>query len=648
MATGNNIKIITHIPYYPGNLAKGYNEFMAKLNDDEWALLLDHDVLLLRPEWHEMCIEAIKAANNPGWITGRCNEIFCKDQLCEAAPKSTDIKDHIAFSNILYDLHGSVLKQPDMSNGHPLEHVFSGMFILTSKEAWNKVGGFEEEVKQVEHVYNNKTFKFNVDGFLGVDNDYFLKLINAGYNNYILPGLYMYHLRKSKELFNILPSKPVSGKMATQATPSDENDIGLIANKVKPKDGSEKIVTEKKAEPVKFKQIQHIKPKKKATISVCMMVRGEEENMHRCLKSVKGVDEIIVVDTRKDGDPPDKSDQIAKGYGAKVYYHPWFDDFSGMRNISIPYCTKDWLLFIDADEELRGTSNQKNYIKKLKWWLASLPDDIEAVKCTMADTTDGKVTSLFHPTKIFRNGKVHYEDIVHNRAVYKGSPAYTEIVHYRHYGYDQGPEVAAQKLQRTSELLLKRLDKDSKDYNALFYLSQLFGHHGKTKKQLEFAEKYVVYKNKLKKDFNPSIYFSTARGYMKEGNFEKAKEWIDMGLKYLPNDLDLTLALAEHSVYTRQKEPLYEACEGFLNIYDRFGQEGLKSQHFIHGHVPEAKSWCAFYLGAQHIQDGFKAMDVFEKTLSQTKPAFKAKWEETYENFWNVLGLKRQKQEQVT
>ena len=62
------------------------------------------------------------------------------------------------------------------------------------------------------------------------------------------------------------------------------------------------------------------KKKKFPTLSVCMIVRDEEAVLERCLRSVKAVaDEIIMVDTGS----KDRSMEIARQYGTKVYEHPW-------------------------------------------------------------------------------------------------------------------------------------------------------------------------------------------------------------------------------------------------------------------------------------------------------------------------------------
>ena len=71
-------------------------------------------------------------------------------------------------------------------------------------------------------------------------------------------------------------------------------------------------------------------------ISLCMIVKDEERFLPQCLNSVKGyVDEIIVVDTGS----TDRTVDIAKRYGAKIYHHPWENDFSKHRNLSISNAT---------------------------------------------------------------------------------------------------------------------------------------------------------------------------------------------------------------------------------------------------------------------------------------------------------------------
>lgn len=85
------------------------------------------------------------------------------------------------------------------------------------------------------------------------------------------------------------------------------------------------------------------------TISACLIVRNEEEKLGRCLASLLGaVDEIVVIDTGS----TDRTVEIAKKYGAKVGHFTWIDDFAAARNAAIAMAKGDWILSIDADEWL--------------------------------------------------------------------------------------------------------------------------------------------------------------------------------------------------------------------------------------------------------------------------------------------------------
>jgi tetratricopeptide (TPR) repeat protein len=85
------------------------------------------------------------------------------------------------------------------------------------------------------------------------------------------------------------------------------------------------------------------------TLSFCAIVKNESQNLARCLASVKPyVDELVIVDTGS----TDETIAIAQQYGAKVSHFEWCDDFSAARNYACSLVTGDWILTLDADEEL--------------------------------------------------------------------------------------------------------------------------------------------------------------------------------------------------------------------------------------------------------------------------------------------------------
>lgn len=87
---------------------------------------------------------------------------------------------------------------------------------------------------------------------------------------------------------------------------------------------------------------------KRATISVAMIARNEEDNLPRTLASVRWVDEIVVVDSGS----IDRTPEIARSFGAKHSFNRDFRGHSEQKNVAIDQCTSDWILLLDADEAL--------------------------------------------------------------------------------------------------------------------------------------------------------------------------------------------------------------------------------------------------------------------------------------------------------
>ncbi|MCL4540701.1 MAG: glycosyltransferase [Bacteroidetes bacterium] len=94
----------------------------------------------------------------------------------------------------------------------------------------------------------------------------------------------------------------------------------------------------------------------KSHITLCMIVRNEEASLDRCLSSVEGVaDEIVIVDTGS----TDGTAEIARRHGAKIFVHEWKNDFSEARNAALDSASGEWILVLDADEELEGETQKK-------------------------------------------------------------------------------------------------------------------------------------------------------------------------------------------------------------------------------------------------------------------------------------------------
>src|SRR6185437_13008430 len=84
------------------------------------------------------------------------------------------------------------------------------------------------------------------------------------------------------------------------------------------------------------------------TLSVAIITLNEEANLGRTLASVQFADEVIVVDSGS----TDCTIEIARSFtNTKVFCEEW-KGFSSQKNSAIEKCSGDWVLSLDADEEL--------------------------------------------------------------------------------------------------------------------------------------------------------------------------------------------------------------------------------------------------------------------------------------------------------
>jgi glycosyltransferase involved in cell wall biosynthesis/FMN phosphatase YigB (HAD superfamily)/tetratricopeptide (TPR) repeat protein len=100
----------------------------------------------------------------------------------------------------------------------------------------------------------------------------------------------------------------------------------------------------------------HLRASGSPRLSVCLIVRNEEKFLGQCLQSIRGLAaQIVVVDTGS----TDRTVEIAREHGAEVYDFVWADDFSAARNAALEHATGDWILMLDADEELSAEGRGK-------------------------------------------------------------------------------------------------------------------------------------------------------------------------------------------------------------------------------------------------------------------------------------------------
>lgn len=158
------------------------------------------------------------------------------------------------------------------------------------------------------------------------------------------------------------------------------------------------------------------------SISLCMIVKNEERVLKRCLDSVKDiVDEIIIVDTGS----YDKTKDIAKKYTDKIYDFKWEDDFSKARNFSFSKATKEYILWLDADDVILNEDKEK--LLELK---SSLDKNVDIVmmKYNIAYDKNGEATYSYNRERLVKRDKEYkWVSPVHEVIVPSGNIIFSDI-----------------------------------------------------------------------------------------------------------------------------------------------------------------------------------------------------------------------------
>ncbi len=246
--------------------------------------------------------------------------------------------------------------------------------------------------------------------------------------------------------------------------------------------------------------------RKKGTLSVCMIVKNEEQHMARCLRSLGPVaDEMIVVDTGS----TDRTKDIARAFGAKVYDFAWTNDFSAARNFSLEKASGDWVLVYDADEVLSpldysnlfdilraGTKHKAAYSLVTRNYTMNTPQGWTANKGQYPKEEAGsgwmptaKVRLFVNDPRVRFEGPVH--EVVEHSLLRAGIPVKACAVPVHHYGRLNVEKTAA-KAEEYYVLGKKKLEEKGGSHRALRELAIQAGELGKYEEAIELWKRLIA------------------------------------------------------------------------------------------------------------------------------------------------------------
>ena len=246
------------------------------------------------------------------------------------------------------------------------------------------------------------------------------------------------------------------------------------------------------------------------TISLCMIVKNEQDVIGRCLESAKEIaDEIIIVDTGS----CDKTVEIASHYTQNIYYFKWIDDFAAARNFSFSKATKEYILWLDADDVIEEKDRQQ--FLKLKNTLSNNIDVVMLLYHVAFDQNDNAIHSYYRERLLKRKTDLKWLGAVHEAIPPKGNVAYSNIA------------ISHRKLRpsdsdRNIRIFEKLLSEGHKlEPRQQFYYARELYYHKKYEEAISLFEQFL-YEQKGWIENNISACIDLANCYKKINQQQKA------------------------------------------------------------------------------------------------------------------------------
>lgn len=158
------------------------------------------------------------------------------------------------------------------------------------------------------------------------------------------------------------------------------------------------------------------------TVSLCMIVKNEEDVLARCLESAAGLaDEIVVVDTGS----TDRTREIARQFTERVFDFAWTDDFAAARNFSFSLAEMDYCMWLDADDVILPPD--AGALRALKETLDPAVSVVMARYNTGFDESGNVTFSYFRERLIKNRAGMRWEGAVHEAVAPAGPVLYSEF-----------------------------------------------------------------------------------------------------------------------------------------------------------------------------------------------------------------------------
>jgi len=324
-------------------------------------------------------------------------------------------------------------------------------------------------------------------------------------------------------------------------------------------------------------------------LSIVMIAKDEERFLRGCLESVWEVaDEIVLVDTGSS----DATAQIALEFGAKVISHPWNEDFSEARNVSLAHATGDWALWIDADERLA-----QGHADLLRYLIENAEPNVGGYMVNIRNIMrEGEEPEVFWhracrlfrllPTVRFR-GRIHEQNLPSIQEA--GYVCAMSQLTLDHYGYVARVMDDRDKHERFIRMLTREVTENphSPEHNFhLFNLGNAYYTRGDMENAIRWLEQAGAHPNPAE-EYTAMLFIEWATALYSTGRAEEALRVCERAEAIGIVHPGLHFAWGHTWIHLRKYE---EAAHQFQKAIEQ-GRQGL----FVHMGDVGAYTYKAFY-----------------------------------------------------
>ena len=345
-----------------------------------------------------------------------------------------------------------------------------------------------------------------------------------------------------------------------------------------------------------------IKAKENNILSLCMIVKNEEENLREILSEIGGIpDQIIIGDTGSS----DKTVEIALTFRTEVMLIPWADNFADARNRTLEKARGRYVIYLDGDDRV-----DPEELRRLKKQLQQANGEIFFVE--IHNTGNGEVSLQ---KRVFPNRPdLRFEGAIHEQVT--ADPQKYQFVKadltVHHRGYDD-PEALRKKSYRNLKIIETELIKNPGDFYLHYHAALCRMNLSQEMPAVEHLRKIVFSENSA--DQNYEIFENSlillSRIFKRLGDKKTAVKL----LQSVPKKFPAGPAIHYHLGVIYFEEQLYAECR--LEMEEFFS--GKIEPRGIPVPVVKIEGWAHYYLGRCLERQGHleRALDNFKSALEK-------------------------------